>query len=87
MARSRCRIEKGRRRICPRGVERIRASFDDAKPNFQKDTGAQTTGSQRKKRITATVAATTTMAPTMYLFAASHDCEGVSPALNTKSGD
>ena len=35
----------------------------------------------------ATTVATTSSAPTMYLFAANHDCEGCKPALSTSSGD
>src|ERR1700688_526889 len=34
----------------------------------------------------ATVAAINTIAPRIYLFRESHDCEGSSPALNTKAG-
>jgi hypothetical protein len=40
----------------------------------------------RSKKIPATAAATSTIAPTTYLFRDSHDCEGSSPALNTKAG-
>src|ERR1035441_6800910 len=34
-----------------------------------------------------TTAATASSTPITYLFAASHDCEGSSPALNTNSGE
>jgi hypothetical protein len=41
----------------------------------------------RSSRMPATTAATTSSAPTMYLLAANHDCDGCSPALRTSSGD
>ena len=42
---------------------------------------------QCKRMKAATAAAITTITRTMYLFVASHDCDGSSPALKTKSGD
>ena len=36
--------------------------------------------------MAATAAATNNSVPSTYLLAAIHDCDGASPALNTKSG-
>src|SRR6478672_9626768 len=42
---------------------------------------------ERSRKIAAIATITIRSTPTMYLFAASQDCEGFIPALNTNSGE